>query len=131
MALVALLALMLGSFAGLLIGRWAAVLPFAAAFPAAGLFAGPEVGAVGALAARRLLAGVHLHRVVAEQYEYGSRRAHAPGPPLAARAQAPVQRHRAAVVQRDPRAQQQPPSRQHAGRAQERRNGARASRRGA
>ena len=33
MALVALMALMLGSFAGLLIGRWAAVLPLAAADP--------------------------------------------------------------------------------------------------
>ena len=69
MALVALMALMLGSFAGLLIGRWAAVLPFAAAIPAAGLLGGPELGAVGALAAVGLLAGVHLHRVVAEQYE--------------------------------------------------------------
>jgi hypothetical protein len=69
MALVALIALMLGSFAGLLIGRWAAALPFAAAIPAAALLAGPEAGAVGALAAAGLLAGVHLHRVVAEQYQ--------------------------------------------------------------
>ena len=68
MALVALLALMLGSFAGLLIGRWAAAVPFAAAMPAAGLLVGPELGAVGALAAVGLLAGVHLHRAVAEQY---------------------------------------------------------------
>ena len=68
MALVALLALMLGSFAGLVIGRWAAALPVAAAMPSAGLLAGPELGAVGALAAAGLLAGVHLHRVVAEQY---------------------------------------------------------------
>jgi len=68
MALVALMALMLGSFAGLLIGRWAAALPFAAAMPAAGLVAGPEPAAVGALATVGLLAGVHLHRVVAEQY---------------------------------------------------------------
>jgi hypothetical protein len=68
MALVALMALMLGSFAGLLIGRWAAALPFVAAMPAAGLLAGPELGAVGALAAAGLLAGVYLHRVVAEQY---------------------------------------------------------------
>lgn len=68
MALVALMALMLGSFAGLLIGRWAAALPFAAAMPVAGLMAGPELGAVGALATTGLLAGVHLHRVVAEQY---------------------------------------------------------------
>jgi hypothetical protein len=68
MALVALLALMLGSFAGLLIGRWTAALPFAAAIPAAALLAGPEAGAVGALAAAGLLAGVQLHRAVAEQF---------------------------------------------------------------
>ena len=68
MALVALLALMLGSLAGLLIGRWAAVLPLAAAFPAAGLVAGPELAAVGALAAAGLLAGAHLHQAVADQY---------------------------------------------------------------
>jgi hypothetical protein len=68
MALVALLALLLGSFAGLLIGRWAAAAPFAAAIPAAGLLAGPEVGAVGVLAGAGVLAGVHLHRIVAEQY---------------------------------------------------------------
>ena len=68
MALVALMALMLGSFAGLLIGRWTAAVPFAAAMPASGLVVAPELGAVGALAAVGLLAGVHLHRVVAEQY---------------------------------------------------------------
>jgi hypothetical protein len=72
MALVALLALMLGSFAGLLIGRWAAALPLAAAAVAAAVVAGPEAGAVGALAGAGLLAGVHLHRVVAEV---------TPGPP--------------------------------------------------
>ena len=52
MALVALLALMLGSFAGLVIGRWAAALPLAAAALAAALVASPEAGAVGALASR-------------------------------------------------------------------------------
>jgi hypothetical protein len=68
MALVALMALMLGSFAGLMIGRWAAVVPLAAAFPAAGLVAGPELAAVGALTAAGLLAGAHLHQAVADQY---------------------------------------------------------------
>jgi hypothetical protein len=72
MALVALLALMLGSFAGLLIGRWAAALPLVAAAVTAAVVAGPEAGAVGALAAAGLLAGVHLHRLVAEV---------TPGPP--------------------------------------------------
>ena len=72
MGLVALLALMLGSFAGLLIGRWAAALPVAAAAIAAAAVAGPEAGAVGALAGAGLLAGVRLHQVVAEV---------TPGPP--------------------------------------------------
>jgi hypothetical protein len=72
MALVALLGLMLGSFAGLVIGRWTAVLPLVAAAVAAAAVGGPEAGAVGALAAAGLLAGVHLHRVVAEV---------TPGPP--------------------------------------------------
>jgi hypothetical protein len=66
MALVALLALMLGSFAGLLIGRWAAVLPLAGAAIGAAAVAGPEAGAVGALAGAGLLAGVRLNHVVAE-----------------------------------------------------------------
>jgi hypothetical protein len=68
MAVVALLALLVGSFAGLVIGRWAAVLPFAAAVAPAALLAGPDAGALGALAGAGFLAGVHLHRVVAEQY---------------------------------------------------------------
>ena len=68
MALVALLALMFGSLAGLVVGRWVTVLPLVAAAGAAAAVAGPEAGAVGALAAAGLLAGVHLHRVVAEQY---------------------------------------------------------------
>jgi hypothetical protein len=68
MAVVALLAMLLGSFAGLLIGRWALALPFAAVIPAAALLAGPELGGVGLLAGAGVLAGVHLHQVVAEQY---------------------------------------------------------------
>jgi len=68
MAVLALLALLVGSLAGLLIGRWAAALPFVAALAPAALFGGPEAGALGALAAGGFLAGVHLHRVVAEQY---------------------------------------------------------------
>jgi hypothetical protein len=72
MALVALLALMFGSFAGLLIGRWAAALPVAAAALTAAAIAGPEAGAVGALAGAGLLAGVRLNHVVDEV---------TPGPP--------------------------------------------------
>lgn len=72
MALVALLALMLGSLAGLVIGRWVAALPVVAAAVTAAAVVGPDAGAVGALAAAGLLAGVHLHRVVAEV---------TPGPP--------------------------------------------------
>jgi hypothetical protein len=68
MAVLALLALLLGSFAGLLIGRWQAVLPLAAAIPAGALLGGPEAAALAALAVAGFVAGVHLHRVVAEQY---------------------------------------------------------------
>ncbi|MEA2379524.1 MAG: hypothetical protein QOD13_3431, partial [Thermoleophilaceae bacterium] len=38
------------------------------AIPAAALLAGPEIGAVGALAAIGLLIGVQLHQAVAEQF---------------------------------------------------------------
>jgi hypothetical protein len=68
MTVIALLALLFGSLAGLVIGRWAAALPLAATIPAAAVLAGPDAGAVAALAAGGLLAGVHLHRAVAEQY---------------------------------------------------------------
>jgi hypothetical protein len=63
-----LLALLVGSFTGLVTGRWVAVLPFAAAIPPATLLAGPEAGALGALAIAGFAAGWHLHRVVAEEY---------------------------------------------------------------
>jgi hypothetical protein len=68
MAVVALLVLLLGSFAGLLIGRWRAALPVAAAVPVGALLGGPEAGALGLLGVAGYLAGLHLHRVVAEQY---------------------------------------------------------------
>jgi hypothetical protein len=68
MAVVALLVLLLGSFAGLLIGRWLAVLPLAAAIPAAALLGGPETAALTALGLAGFVAGLQLHRVVAEQY---------------------------------------------------------------
>jgi hypothetical protein len=68
MAVVALLVLLLGSFGGLLVGRWAALVPVLAAIAPAALLAGPEAGALGALAAAGFVAGVQLHRVVAEQY---------------------------------------------------------------
>jgi hypothetical protein len=68
MAVLALLVLLLGSFAGLLIGRWQAVLPVAAAIPAGALLGGAEAGALGLLGVAGYVAGLHLHRVVAEQY---------------------------------------------------------------
>jgi hypothetical protein len=68
MAVVALLVLLLGSFAGLLTGRWIAALPFLAVIPPATLLGGPDAGALGALAAAGFVAGVQLHHVVAEQY---------------------------------------------------------------
>jgi hypothetical protein len=68
MAVVALLVLLLGSFAGLLIGRWRAALPVAAAIPAGALLGGPEGAALGLLGVAGYAAGLQLHRVVAEQY---------------------------------------------------------------
>jgi hypothetical protein len=68
MAVIALLALLLGSFAGLVIGRWAAVLPVAVAIAPAVALGGPETGGISVLAAAGFAAGVRLHRAVAEQY---------------------------------------------------------------
>ena len=68
MAVVALLALLLGSFAGLLLGSWRAILPVAAAIPAGALLGGPEAAALGLLGVAGFVGGLHLHRVVAEQY---------------------------------------------------------------
>jgi hypothetical protein len=66
MALAALLALTLGSFAGLLIGRWTAALPVAAAACAVAVAGSPDVAAAIALGAAGLLAGVQLNHAVAE-----------------------------------------------------------------
>jgi hypothetical protein len=68
MPVLALLVLLLGSFAGLLVGRWTAVMPIAAVLAPAALLGGPAAGALAALGAAGLLAGVHLHHAVAEQY---------------------------------------------------------------
>jgi hypothetical protein len=68
MAVVALLVLLLGSFAGLLLGNWRAVVPVAAAIPVGALLGGPEAAALGVLGVAGFVAGMHLHRVVAEQY---------------------------------------------------------------
>jgi hypothetical protein len=68
MAVLALLVLLLGSFAGLLLGSWRGIVPIAAAIPAGALLGGPEAGALGVLGVAGFVAGLHLHRVVAEQY---------------------------------------------------------------
>lgn len=68
MAVVALLVLLLGSFAGLVTGRWALVVPLLAAVALAALVGGPEAGALSALGVAGFLAGAQLHRAVAEQY---------------------------------------------------------------
>jgi hypothetical protein len=68
MAVVALLVLLLGSLAGLLLGSWRAILPVAAAIPAGALLGGPETAALGVLGVAGFVAGLYLHRVVAEQY---------------------------------------------------------------
>jgi hypothetical protein len=68
MAVVALCVLLLGSFGGLLIGSLKGAFPLAAAVPAATIVAGAEAGALCALGLAGFVAGLHLHRVVAEQY---------------------------------------------------------------
>jgi hypothetical protein len=62
------LSLLLGSVAGLVVGRWQVVLALAAAIAPVALLTGPEAGALGALVAAGFLAGVQLHRAVAESY---------------------------------------------------------------
>ncbi|MGH2780713.1 MAG: hypothetical protein ACRDLA_04760 [Thermoleophilaceae bacterium] len=59
---MALMVLLVSSFAGLAIGRWELALPLLAG---GALLGGPALGALGAAG---VLAGVQLHRVVAEQY---------------------------------------------------------------
>ncbi len=66
MALIALVALLVAAFAGLAAGRWRALVPLLPAVPLCAVFAGPIAGALAALAAVGMGAGVRLHRVVAE-----------------------------------------------------------------
>jgi hypothetical protein len=66
MALFALLALLVASIAGLLAGRWRALLPVVPAIPAFAILAGPVVGALTALAAVGMGVGVRLRQLVAE-----------------------------------------------------------------
>lgn len=63
-----MLSLLLGSVTGLVVGRWQVVLAIAAAIVPVALLVGPETGALGALGAAGFLAGVQLHRAVAESY---------------------------------------------------------------
>jgi hypothetical protein len=67
-ALIALVVLLLGTFAGLLLGSWRAVSSVALAIPAGALLGGPDVAALGVLGVVGCLAGLQLHRAVAEQY---------------------------------------------------------------
>ena len=66
MALLALFALLIAAFTGLAAGRWRALLPVVPAVPLCALLAGPLAGAVAALAALGMVAGVRLHRVIAD-----------------------------------------------------------------
>jgi hypothetical protein len=66
MALLALFALLIAAFTGLAAGRWRALLPVLPAVPLCALLAGPLAGAVAALAALGMGAGVRLHRVIAD-----------------------------------------------------------------
>ncbi len=65
---MALVVLLLGTFAGLLLGSWRTVLTVALAIPAGALLGGPEAAAMGMLGVAGCVAGLQLHRVVAEQY---------------------------------------------------------------
>jgi hypothetical protein len=78
---VALLALLVGSFWGLLTGRWVAAVPLVAAVAPALMLAGPEVGAVAAAAIPSFAAGWRLHCFVADECSERSMVAGA-GPPV-------------------------------------------------
>ena len=65
---MALVVLLLGTFAGLLLGSWRAVLIVALAIPAGALLGGPEAAALGMLGVAGCVGGLQLHRVIAEQY---------------------------------------------------------------
>jgi hypothetical protein len=67
-AVAAVLSLLLGSVTGLVVGRWQVVLALAAAIAPVALLTGPAAVALGALGAAGFLAGVQLHRVVADGY---------------------------------------------------------------
>jgi hypothetical protein len=64
---VAVVVLLLGTFAGLLLGRRRAVLVVALAIPAGALLGGSEAAMLGVLGVVGCVAGLRLHRVVAEQ----------------------------------------------------------------
>jgi len=66
MAVAVLLLLLLSAFAGLAAGRRRAVIPAVAAVIPCALLGGTEIAGLALLAAAGLAAGVHLHRVVAE-----------------------------------------------------------------
>jgi hypothetical protein len=66
MAVAVLLLLLLSAFTGLAAGRRRAVLPAAAAVIPCALLGGPATAGLALLAAAGLAAGVHLHRLVAE-----------------------------------------------------------------
>jgi hypothetical protein len=66
MALAVLLLLLLSAFAGLIVGRRRAVMPALAAVVPCGILGGTATGGLALLAASGLAAGVHLHRVVAD-----------------------------------------------------------------
>lgn len=67
-AIAAVLSLLAGSVAGLVVGRWQLVLAVAGATAAALVIGGLEAAAIGALAGAGFLAGLRLHHVVSEGY---------------------------------------------------------------
>ena len=68
MSLIGLLLLQGAALAGLVVGRRAVVVPLLAAVPATTHVAGVEAGALALVAVAGFALGVHLHRLVAEQF---------------------------------------------------------------
>ena len=68
MSLIGLLLLQGAALAGLVVGRRAVVVPLLAAVPVTTQVAGVEGGVLAVVAVAGFALGVHLHRLVAEQF---------------------------------------------------------------
>ena len=66
MPLAGLLVLQAAALAGLVVGRFAMLVPLAATVPPTTQFAGPQAGALATLALAGFALGAHLHKLVAD-----------------------------------------------------------------